>query len=285
MKIQAKNSLQVIKSPIVDLIPYNGEKRESSVEEYVLINGQAYLLFSSSIESENVLIHEMDIQEALKRVIDFYQWESSFHPIDSIQWQKVCDFFELGALENSSLFEKAIQKHGKLLQLLQNSSSDLISMVLSKKVDFRMLSFLHTDGFKLNAFFDHLFEVTSFNFQIQKKVIENFGSYFRRNSIDAESFLLENKDLLHEKIESKSMFMGWMNDLTKPSLSGELKRRQGFVKQIKAPQILLKIDETFEDAWLNVQFQVESIEEYREVLSDLTLEDNQSHIQTFFEEC
>ncbi|PCJ18698.1 MAG: hypothetical protein COB02_09690 [Candidatus Cloacimonadota bacterium] len=286
MKIASKSEYKTTWSPIENLIPYNGEKKESAIVEYFIFNDKTYSLLSSNIEASEVIVHKNSILILLSRVVNFYDWKNQFHPIDLIQWQKVFDFFSLGNFTESNIFGDILKKQNNLLVEVQKADNALISLILLKKVDFRLIHFLINYGFKMNIFYQFLFKEGTFNFQMQKKIIECFGSYFRRNTISPNDFLVEHKEDILQKMVSKNIFIAWMNELTKPSQTNELKRRQGFLKQIKLDNhINVRLDETLEDAWINFQFQVENIEDYKEIIKDLSFVENQSYIEDFFEEC
>ncbi|MCO4781220.1 MAG: hypothetical protein KC646_02775 [Candidatus Cloacimonetes bacterium] len=286
MELHFKSKIDSYEDLLTDLVPFNVELKESSIEEYVKIEDKYYRLFKSSVASDQVLVHSFDVLDGLNRLVDFYDWTSCFHPLDMVQWQKVYDHFELGSFLESSVFSKNIQSQKSNLEKVSKVDLKLLNLLLKQKVDFRMIAFLESFGFKLNVFFEYLFEEGSFNFQMQKKIIENFGSFFRRNKTDVEEFLEENRECVQEKINNKSSFIQWMNELTRPSLINELKRRSSLLKQVDfAQHISLKLDETLEDAWINIQFQVEGMDEYDETIENLSMQDNKDKVRVFFEEC
>jgi hypothetical protein len=286
MELYFKNKIDSWEDILCQLVPFNMDSKKSSIEEFLKIEDKYYRIFESCIEGEQVLVHDFDVLAGLHRIVDFYDWTKCFHPLDLLQWQKVYNHFELGSFLDSTSFSKNIESQKSLLEKVASADDNLVNLLLSKKIDFRMIAFLESFGFKLNVFFEYLFEEGTFNFQMQKKIVESFGSFFRRNKIDADEFLKDHKDLVQEKISNKNSFILWMNELTRPNLVNELKRRQLLLNQVKLnSHISLKLDETLEDAWVNIQFQVEGIEEYIETVEDLSAQDNKNTMQSFFEEC
>lgn len=286
MKLDFKSKLDSNIELLNLLVPFNGEPRSSSIEEYIKVEGEYYRLFDSSLNNDQVLVQDLDIWQGFQRIIDFYDWANCFHPLDIVQWQKVLDHLNLGGFFDSPIFAKTIQNQKKLLKSVILAEESLVQLMLTKKVDFRIISFLDSFGFKMNVFFEFLFQEGSFNFQMQKKIIESFGSMFRRDKTDAEQFLQDHKELLIDKLQNKSSFIQWMNELTRPSLISELKRRNAILDQVQlSSHINVKLDETLEDAWVNIQFQVEGMDEYIDTLDNLSTDDNKTAMQSFFEEC
>ena len=262
-RICSLRDIHLIPSPLTSLVPYQLKTAPKfSIGEAVLVNGNYHVLLGYPQEIGQWIVWERPLEEILQRVVNFYDWNSCFHPLDILVWDKVCHFFDLDDFIDWKLFQINDQTLFELRRQVSQVSQDERELLLNARLDWKAFLLLKKRGLKLNPFTKWTLKNFQLSFQSQVQFIEAFHKFFKRKSFDAVEFLVMHQEYLETLNGSSKDLMDFMYKHASPLLSIARLEREKLIKGFSLPEnIRADFDRSLETNTLNLQISIETEED------------------------
>lgn len=278
-RVLHSRDIELLPSPLTSLVPYQRKPiPRFSIGEAILFNDNYYAFFGDPQEQDHWLIWEGPLEGALRKVVNFYDWNECFHPLDMLIWDEVCSFFNLEDFLELELVR--INRHTllKLRRQVSQVGHDEKELLFNDRLDWKAFVLSQKRGLKLNPFTSWVLAKFQLSFQSQVQLIEAFHKFFRRKSVDAAEFLSVHQDYLETLRGSSKELSDFLMEHTSPVLCHQRRERERVLQGLAWPEkVRVDFDRSLETNALKFQINIETMDDLvslRSFLDDVSVSEH-----------